>query len=123
MPAYAEMAGKSWRQTVGLCTWATAGDVVMALGIYGLISFLLRNAGWGIKPRINARIYMVVALLGITFAVLVEKLALGENHWSYTDQMPLVPGLDIGLWPFIQLAVLTPLALWMTRALLRARMK
>jgi hypothetical protein len=43
----------------------------------------------------------------------VEHLALSGGWWSYSDAMPLVPGTDAGLLPFVQLTILTPLSLWL----------
>jgi hypothetical protein len=39
-----------------------------------------------------------------------EKIAGDGALWSYTDKMPIVPVLGIGLWPLAQLTLLVPLS-------------
>lgn len=41
----------------------------------------------------------------ILFAVFLEKWALGSGRWMYTDAMPLLPFLHVGLTPAIQLGI------------------
>ena len=36
------------------------------------------------------------------------------NTWSYTDAMPGIPIVAVGVWPVLQLALLTPLAVWIS---------
>lgn len=46
MPAYAEMAGRSWRQTVPTCTLAAVGDVGMTLAIYAVGALAAGSLRW-----------------------------------------------------------------------------
>ena len=47
-------------------------------------------------------------------AIVVEWAAIHWLHrWSYTAQMPLIPGLEIGVTPVLQMLVLPPLIFWM----------
>lgn len=52
------------------------------------------------------------AALGAAIAVVLEHAALAAEAWSYSDGMPLIPLLEVGLWPTLQLTLLVPLALW-----------
>jgi hypothetical protein len=45
-------------------------------------------------------------------AAIVERIGISAGQWSYTQRMPIVPVLDVGLWPLLQLTVLVPAALW-----------
>jgi hypothetical protein len=45
-------------------------------------------------------------------ALLVEWTALSAGAWSYNDRMPIVPLLDAGLWPGLQLTILVPVTMW-----------
>ncbi|HEY4508119.1 MAG TPA: hypothetical protein VJJ55_00495 [Candidatus Paceibacterota bacterium] len=49
-------------------------------------------------------IFIFVLALFI-FAILLEKWALATGRWVYADAMPLVPLLNVGLTPAIQLGV------------------
>lgn len=46
------------------------------------------------------------------FSVLLEKWALASNRWAYTDAMPLIPYLWVGLSPTLQLALTGFFAFW-----------
>ncbi len=109
-PAYAEMAGRPWRETVLGCTVATAGDAVITLGIYAMGALAARRLRWGIGGGWN--VYATAALLGGASATAIEWRALAFGRWSYTESMPVVPVLVVGLWPFLQLTLLVPAAFW-----------
>jgi len=54
-------------------------------------------------------IYATAAVLGLAYA------ALAAGRWSYTERMPVVPGLGAGLWPLLQMTLLPPLTFWIAR--------
>jgi hypothetical protein len=111
MPAYAEMAGRPWRETVVPCTLATLGDVAITLAVYGAGALAAGHPRWGATGRWN--VYATAALLGGACAVAIEWKALASGRWSYTGSMPVVPVLGVGLWPLLQLTLLVPVALWL----------
>jgi hypothetical protein len=104
---YAETAGHSWTSTLDLCTRAAVGDVGIILGIYAAGALAAGDPGWGLRGPWN--IYATTAVLGLVYAALVEHAALAAGSWSYTVRMPMVPVIDAGLWPLLQLALLPPL--------------
>ena len=113
MPAYAEMAGRLWRDTALRCMQATLGDVAITFGIYGVGALAARQLRWGTTGRWN--IYATAALLGGACATAIEWRALASGRWSYTDSMSIVPVVGVGLWPLLQLTLLVPLALALAR--------
>jgi hypothetical protein len=118
MPAFAEMAGRSWLETALPCARAALGDVAMTFGIYGLGSLAAGQWRWGMERRWN--VYLTGALLGGVFASSFEWYSLASQRWTYNEQMPIVPILGVGLWPQLQLMLLVPLswafaAWWSTR--------
>ena len=120
MPAYKEMAGQPLLQTAARCTPATLGDVGITFWIFAIGAFAARNLGWGMQPRWN--VYLVAAMLGAIHAVLTERAAIASGRWSYTKTMPIIPRLEVGVWPFLQLVLLTPLIFWISgRLALRKR--
>lgn len=82
----------------------------ITLGIYGIVALATGRLRWGAERRWNA--YAAAALLGAGWATATEWLALAFGGWSYTEWMPVVPVLGVGLWPFLQLTLLVPAALW-----------
>lgn len=110
MPAYAELAGRRWSETLVPCTVAAAGDVGLTFVVYGLGALASGRLCWGEEKKWN--FYAAAALLGAVIAIAIEWRAAAFGRWSYTEHMPVVPGLGVGLWPLLQLTVLTPLAMW-----------
>jgi hypothetical protein len=113
MSAYVETAGHSWKSAVGFCTRAAVGDVGIILGIYAAGALAAGDPAWGLRGRWN--IYATVAVLGLAFAALVEHSALAAGRWSYSERMPVVPVLDAGLWPLLQMTLLPPFTFWIAR--------
>lgn len=109
MPAYAEMAGRSWWETVPRCTAASVGDVALTLGVYAVGALAAGRLSWGAAGTWN--VYAAAARLGAVFAAAVEWRSLSLGHWSSTARMPTVPVVGVGLWPFLQLTLLVPAAL------------
>jgi hypothetical protein len=98
----------TWR-----CLAASLGDGVIVLGIAGSGWLLFGRADWYIRPRLKE--YLLMTVLGFTIAVLIERRALAGSRWVYTDQMPIMPIVNVGLVPVLQLIVLPPVVLWMAR--------
>jgi hypothetical protein len=123
MPAYAEMAGRSWLETALPCTVAALAGVVLTLGVCGLGALAAARVGWAMEGSWN--VYAAAALLGGICALAVEWQALASGRWSYDDRMPVVPVLGVGLWPLLQLILLTPVSLgaarWCGRMMSRKR--
>ena len=113
MAAYVETARHSWTSTLSFCTVAAVGDVGIILGIYAAGALAAGNIGWGLCGRWN--IYATASVLGLAYAALVEHAALAAGRWSYTERMPVVPGLGAGLWPLLQMTLLPPLTFWIAR--------
>jgi len=113
MPAYVETAGHPWMSTLGLCTQAAVGDVGIILGIYAAGALAAGDLGWGLSGRWN--IYATAAVLGLTYATLVEHAALAAGRWSYTEHMLVVSVLGAGLWPLLQMTLLPPLTFLFAR--------
>lgn len=106
MPAYVEMAGRSWGETALPCAWASLGDVALTMAVWGLAALAAGRWRWGVEGAWN--VYATAALLGGALATAIEWRAQAWGHWSYTDRMPVVPRLGVGLWPLLQLVLLVP---------------
>ena len=107
MSAYVETAGYPWTNTLGRCTRAALGDVVIILGIYLTGALISGGLRWGL--RVRSSMFATAAAVGLAYAVLVENLGLAAGRWSYTERMPMVPVLGVGLWPLLQMTLLPPI--------------
>lgn len=45
----------------------------------------------------------LIIIIGIIFAIILEHWALTSNRWAYNDLMPIIPIINTGLTPTIQL--------------------
>lgn len=112
MAGYNEMAGLPFQLTMGRCSFATLGDVVFTFWIYSLGALAAHTLRWGLRARWN--VYAATALLGAIHAFLIERVAIESGRWSYAHSMPMVPLLNVGLWPLLQLTLLTPFGVWLS---------
>ncbi|HEX6622087.1 MAG TPA: hypothetical protein VF064_00135 [Pyrinomonadaceae bacterium] len=110
MSAYAPMPGHTWKEVTLFCTAASVGDAVLTLLIVGAGALVARRRSW--VAAFGWKAYAGAAFLGGVSAVVIEWAAVGSGYWSYAGAMPRVPLLEVGLWPFAQLALLVPFSLW-----------
>jgi hypothetical protein len=92
------------------CTFATFADAAITLGLYAIGALAAKRLYWGLRGGWN--VYLTCALLGFIHAVLVEKQATASGRWSYSSHMPIIPVLEVGLLPVLQLTFLVPLSVW-----------
>jgi len=104
-------------------TWAilhcSAGDVLIAsTALMGALA-VLGSSDW---PRKHCwRVAAAVILIGLGYTVISERLHLARDAWAYSDQMPVLPWLDIGLAPFAQWLAIPALCLAVACRALRHR--
>jgi len=91
----------------------------MVLIIFAAGWITLQRWDWFDRPHVAG--YLVMLAAGLVLAVLVEWIAVHIlGRWEYTEKMPTLPGLHIGLIPIAQMVILPPVifrtaALWLSR--------
>ena len=114
VPWFDGMLEASHGTVVWLCTRATFGDVVIMVFAFWVGSWTVRSRTW-VVARFWRPVLVTIAT-GLLITVVFEWMATGMlDRWSYADTMPVVPGVGIGLTPFLQWLLLPPLVLWLTR--------
>lgn len=105
-PLYVHSGGASipwW-----LCLAASLADGLFVLVIFGVSWMALGRRTWFEQPGIKG--YLVMLASGVAISVGVEWTTVhGLRWWTYGEQMPLVPIVNIGLVPLAQMLVLPPL--------------
>src|SRR5882724_9041983 len=82
----------------GHCFVASLGDGVMVLLIVAAGWIILRQQNWFQQPVVSG--YLVMLAAGLVIAVIAEWLGVRIlRRWEYTEQMPTVRGLSIGVIP------------------------
>lgn len=123
VPLYAEMADAGHWDAIRLCTRATLGDATILLVAYWIAAVVARDRWWFVDWRWLELAAFLAAGLAIT--LMLEHLATVSTRpgwgWRYSELMPVVPVIGIGLSPLAQWLLLPPLALWLVRRQLEGR--
>ena len=117
VPLFEGMAEGSHWQGILICTRATLGDGVIVLIAYWAAAAAWRDRWW--FKHSSARQLIAFTSAGLLITIVLEHLATRSDHpdwgWRYSELMPIVPVLGIGLTPFLQWLVIPPLVVWFTR--------
>lgn len=103
--AYAETAGP-FQERLWHCLPMGAIDAVWSLGLLVVARLVVGPA----ERRPLARMVAMLTLLGAVTAIALEWHALRTGRWTYNSVMPLIPGLRVGAYPVLQMAVVPVLA-------------
>jgi hypothetical protein len=84
-------------------------DALWTLALWFLVTGAMQRAdpAWRLTT---------VAVLGAVSAVALDRVALADGRWTYNALMPLVPIVDVGLWPVAQMTILPVITVWLARA-------
>lgn len=88
----------------------TAGDMIIASTTLVLALVLLNQHGW--PTRASPSLKMAVALAGLAYTIFSERMNLANGGWAYSELMPVVPWLDVGLSPVLQWLFVPVISLW-----------
>ena len=90
------------------CLLASLGDGLLVLLIYGAGFVTLGRAYWFLRPGVKEYLLMLGA--GLLLGIGVEWAALHFNRppWAYTSRMPVLPALEVGITPVVQMLILPP---------------
>ena len=92
---------------VGFCALGSVADAIMVLLIYFGLAVVFKSAFW-IYPLKCQRLIIVILIGGIG-AILSEMRHLSLGNWAYSDLMPLLPIVKVGLSPVLQFMILPSL--------------
>jgi hypothetical protein len=116
MPLYESMPFaeiSSWL----ICLRASLGDGLIVMVIWGGGALLFRSALWFRHRQPLPALYLLSA--GAAIAIGIELHALANGRWSYSPLMPVLPLLEVGVSPFLQLLLLPWISMWLARRRLR----
>jgi hypothetical protein len=93
-----------------LVTIASIADAIITLVAFLTVALIRRDRRWW--KSAGAADFLIFAVVGMISAVLIETIALSRGTWTYGEYMPVIPLLEIGLLPLLQLTLLLPAVLW-----------
>lgn len=102
----------SFAEHFPICFLGTVGDVAITLFVFVIIALLKNDFNW--IASLKKKDIAVLAVVGLFIAVGIEWRALLFGRWAYTDAMPIIPYLKVGLLPIVQMTLLLPLSVFIT---------
>lgn len=116
-PLYEGVATAAYWTVVKGCARATIGDGFILVVAYWSVAVVAKDRWWFARPD-PLRLVGFVAV-GIVITVVLERLALQSTFagwgWRYSEAMPIVPGIGVGLTPLLQWLILPLITLWLVR--------
>ena len=92
----------------------TLGDVMISLGSFWLVALITRSRTWFLNPT-KLRILLFIAF-GVSYTIFSEIKNVSLNKlWAYSDLMPVIPTIEVGIVPLIQWIIIPPLLVFFVR--------
>ncbi len=92
----------------------TLGDVMISLAGFWFVALILRSRNWFLNPT-KKKLLLFVAF-GVSYTIFSEIKNVSLNKlWDYSDFMPVIPDIDVGIIPLIQWIILPPLLVYIVR--------
>lgn len=106
-----------WSGGIPVYWLATIGDVLYTLGAFALVSAIKQTYDWVRDMTLSD--YLMLVSLGFLIALFVEYKGLAFERWQYLPDMPIIPVLNVGLSPVLEMSLLLPLTVFLTALVLR----
>lgn len=119
MPFYVGMANSNHWDSLRLCTQASFGDSLITVLAYLLALIFSGHGALGVFKNkiIGWSVYLGSGLL-ITIGLEIAATSY-FGRWQYSELMPVLPILNVGLVPIVQWLVLPPVILCLSWVLVR----
>lgn len=115
-PLYTVWHENGWSYILYSLAHCTVGDLLILLICYELVALLNRNRYWFASNTLRNGLLFTAA--GAAYTIYSETVNAGPaGAWNYTEHMPIVPLLGIGLTPLLQWLLIPPVLLGFLRAL------
>ncbi|MBA3520493.1 MAG: cytochrome c biogenesis protein CcdA, partial [Rhizobiales bacterium] len=98
---------------VKLCSIATLGDAAIMLFAFWCVAAAAQTRAWILSPR--RRHLAGFAGVGVAITIGLEWSALVTGRWQYSEAMPVIPFLEIGLVPILQWIFVPLVTAWFVR--------
>lgn len=100
---------QSFSQNFPMCLVGTIGDVAITLFVLAFIWFFKKD-----MPQTTAD-FLALAIIGFMLAVMIEQNALLVGKWNYASAMPIIPRINVGLTPIMQMTILLPFSFYLAK--------
>ena len=121
-PLFEGMASMPHGDAVKLCTRAAFGDAgIMVIAFWTVAAVSGRGRSW--LQQSGPMLITIFAIIGVLISTTIEVLATSGQWfegWTYSADMPVLWGTNVGLVPILQWIILPPAAVLLTRRQLRS---
>ena len=83
------------------CLVSAFWDAIIVIVIYLFLGLIHSDFTWERWWSVTDTLIVIIATIGIS--TFIELRALNTGTWGYSEYMPLIPGLEIGILPALQL--------------------
>lgn len=102
MPLYTLYYTGSTSEIIISALHCTGGDLLIAMSALMLVLLFTSNS-WPDDPKTYLKVAIMTTILGILYTLFSEWLNIEvRESWEYSEHMPTVPIINIGLSPFLQ---------------------
>lgn len=111
LPLYTIWTEGSTRELVFAAIHCTGGDVLIAIASLLLALILVGEGAWPVRGF--GKVTMLTIALGLSYTVFSEWLnTVVRESWSYSERMPVIPLVGVGLSPFAQWLIIPLSGFW-----------
>jgi len=115
LPLYTVWTDGSAGQLLFAILHCTAGDLLISVASL-VVALILAGNGWPARRSAYWWVAGLTLLGGLGYAVFSEWLNVAVHHsWAYSELMPIVPILNLGLSPLAQWILVPALGFSLTR--------
>ncbi len=92
----------------------TLGDVMISLAGFWFVALISKSRIWFLNLT-KGKLLLFVAF-GVSYTIFSEIKNVSLNKlWAYSDLMPVIPYIDVGIVPLIQWIIIPPLLVFIVR--------
>lgn len=102
-----------WRH-LPFCVTASVGDMAIVAGLCALVALAFHDAEW--PKRMSLQHVATLMVFGALIAATFEWVSLARGRWQYAG-MPMIPVLELGLLPILQMTLIPPAICWLLHRL------
>jgi len=93
------------------CFKSSIVDSILVLAIFGIGALIFKDRSWFQRVTIGKCLFIVV--VGLTVGIGVEWIGLQLlRRWEYSPSMPMIPMVNVGVVPVLQMVILPPMIFW-----------
>jgi hypothetical protein len=91
-----------------ICARASLGDGVIVIFIFLFGRLIFKSWNW--IDHINPMKIIYLIFIGLLITIVLELISLKYQRWSYSEMLPVIQKIDVGIIPIIQMILLSYLS-------------